>query len=548
MKLHVSCLFFWLLTTSVWVKSEPIPRENIVVTGHKDNVARIWNYETGKLLGERPDFGRGAISPDGNLVAGRKKIWNISTGSLLPLEFRNSELTGDMMFTLDGKYVVCGGGVKWAEDELPNSCTVWDVQTGKIFRKSPGFPGWTMIVLPLPDPNLLLVQANSSKVCRYNIEKNEIEEELFRDFCLRAVSPDGKYVINGSHGGWFRNLDDPKKVVWRTHNIANARFLPNNQGVVVVHFGDNPTASIREIATGKEILKLEYLDDCFDVSSDSRYIATRQKENLCFLSTETGAILTGKTIKTPSEITSIRFGLAKATLDERAEKAKAEKEAAQRKARKEAAAEAEKERLEKIAAQREKEKAELESKLEEGFNLLKAGEKKLAFEAFEAAAALDEKDTNAEEILALLELFWYNKSEEAYGRLQKCVRRDVKNLVHLNNFGVVCILEFKYSTALTAFEKAAELQPDAPELVQNVGLLMERHKKNRRRLTPPQIARLAKLHATVVEANLNLFDPAGPYKLLPLREGACNRPDCDPWFTQRKTAKNRTPQPFEYQK
>ena len=116
--------------------------------------------------------------------------------------------------------------------------------------------------------------------------------------------------------------------------------------------------------------------------------------------------------------------------------------------------------------------------------------------------------------------------------------------IPLNNLGVVSILEFRYGNALTAFEKLAKITPDAPELVQNSGLLMERQ-KSRGKLTPKQITRLVKLHAAAVEKHPDLFDADGPYKLFTVTAA---RTDCDSFFVQRKTAKNREPQPYEYKR
>ena len=63
-----------------------------VITGGSDEVARLWDADTGKLIrtleGHIDVINRVAFSPDGNLFAtaswdGTAKVWQVSSGQLL---------------------------------------------------------------------------------------------------------------------------------------------------------------------------------------------------------------------------------------------------------------------------------------------------------------------------------------------------------------------------------------------------------------------------------------------------------------------------------
>ena len=121
---HTSCV------TSVAVS----PKDKYIVSGSYDNTIRIWDFATGRQIGESIVEHYGivrsvAFSPDGNRVVSGSddrtiRIWDVATCKQIgePLEGHTAEVLS-VTFSPDGKRVVSGS---W-----DHTIRIWDVATGK---------------------------------------------------------------------------------------------------------------------------------------------------------------------------------------------------------------------------------------------------------------------------------------------------------------------------------------------------------------------------------------------------------------------------------
>ncbi|MDO4576089.1 MAG: hypothetical protein Q4D98_12850, partial [Planctomycetia bacterium] len=195
--------------------------------------------------------------------------------------------------------------------------------------------------------------------------------------------------------------------------------------------------------------------------------------------------------------------------------------------------------------ERAEKQAALEAKIKAAFDFLEAGEDQLAWETFQEASAMDKKDVNADCVIGLYQMFQKRDTTAAYETYISCAKRQKSNPVVLNNLGVLHILKKRYTYALSCFEWLAKKNPDLPELVQNVGLFMDRYRAKKIRLDKKDVKRLVLLHAEVVKKNPTAFDAEAGYRFIPMRDGNCNRPECDKYFVRKNSRQKTPPKPFE---
>lgn len=191
---------------------------------------------------------------------------------------------------------------------------------------------------------------------------------------------------------------------------------------------------------------------------------------------------------------------------------------------------------------------EMEKRVAKAFDYLLVNQEKLAVSALQKVAEEDEKDFQANNVLGMLYLTKLNKPEEAYKHLQKCTKTGAKNPSVLNNFGVAAVIMKKYGAALQAWELLAQMEPNSPELVQNIGLFMASVKEKRMTLKDEdEHQRLVDLYLEVCYGENRDYDPERGFLLLPLKTRSGNRPDCAKFFVQeiKKGRDTQTGEPYE---
>jgi WD40 repeat protein len=175
------------------------PDCSMFASAGRDNIARLWNSETGKLLGEFGGDSGGmsaiAFSQDGDLLAcgsanGLARVWNIRTRKELhPCVGHRERITavcytpiGDRIATGDANGLVC----------------IWDTTSGRLISRVAKDQGFLKTVLFLQDADRLVSAG----------QKDTIE-------CWRSSTKKTTWVGRG-HGIWIHSMaicEDPRQII-----------------------------------------------------------------------------------------------------------------------------------------------------------------------------------------------------------------------------------------------------------------------------------------------------------------------------------------------
>lgn len=176
--------------------------------------------------------------------------------------------------------------------------------------------------------------------------------------------------------------------------------------------------------------------------------------------------------------------------------------------------------------------SELEKKIVRAMTCLKIGEEKLGLSLLEEAAAEDGKDFQANYILGMYYLTKLYKRPEAMEYFRKCVEIDKKNPGILNNYAVAAFENKKFSLALQVWEAMAKIDATGRELSQNVACFTELLNMKRIAIKEEEKLRLIDLYIKVCSEQNREREAGLGFLLMPLTEGAGNRPDCEGVFVQ----------------
>jgi len=115
--------------------------------------------------------------------------------------------------------------------------------------------------------------------------------------------------------------------------------------------------------------------------------------------------------------------------------------------------------------------------MRQGLALLKLDQEDAFKSKFTAAAALEPEEIRAEFLMGLIYTFG-RQGGKALPIFQKCLARDPENIAVLNNVAMLAAAKREYSTALSAWRRALDLQPDQ-RVVHNVGRFLEQATETR---------------------------------------------------------------------
>jgi hypothetical protein len=136
-----------------------IPR---VLTGSRDNTARLWDAATGRELrrfeGHTNDVNSVSFSPDGRRVLtgswdNTARLWDAATGRELRRFEGHTGSVNSVSFSPDGRRVLTGSGDLFSND---NTARLWDAATGQELRRFEGHTGWVWSVSFSPDGRRVL--------------------------------------------------------------------------------------------------------------------------------------------------------------------------------------------------------------------------------------------------------------------------------------------------------------------------------------------------------------------------------------------------------
>ena len=219
---------------STWVTSMGIDTQNqFIVTGSQDKTIRLWELSTGKLVRVfRPPIGEGSV------------------GMVL-----------DVMFSPDGKTIVCGGLTK-SQKEESYSIYFFECQNGKFVHRITGLRAYIAHFAYSKDGRFLVVgmgKGGGIRIYRtsdYFIagEDSDYEESIYGvDFDLKGrlvtVSYDGFIRLYGSDFKLVtkRKAPDGFKPGW------GVSFSPDGSSIAVTFFDDPMLNTKLDVLSGKDL-------------------------------------------------------------------------------------------------------------------------------------------------------------------------------------------------------------------------------------------------------------------------------------------------------
>ncbi|MEJ5340212.1 MAG: protein kinase [Thermogutta sp.] len=270
-------------TSSGYVTSVAFsPNGRQVLTGSRDNTARLWDAATGKELrrfeGHTEAVLSVAVSPDGRQVLTGSadktaRLWDAATGKELRRFEGHTEAVLSVAFSPDGRQVLTG-----SDD---NTARLWDAATGKELRRFEGHTDWVTSVAFSPDGRQVLTGSRDNTARLWDAATGE-ELRRFEGHILPvlsvAFSPDGRQVLTGSDTARLWDAATGKELrrfEGHTDWVTSVAFSPDGRQVLTGS-RDN-TARLWDAATGKELRRFEgHTDAVWPVafSPDGRQVLT----------------------------------------------------------------------------------------------------------------------------------------------------------------------------------------------------------------------------------------------------------------------------------
>jgi len=243
------------------------PDGKYVLTGGGDRIARLWDARTGALIRVFPDHQKFngviwsvAFSPDGRYAATsaddrRVILWDVASGANLHVFVEPDQKIWDVMnqvgFSPDGRYLLTSSKDKTAK--------IWDVQTYeeklRITQKVGIFaaafsPDGKNVAIGMEDGSLLLWNIQSNKQVQAFVGH---KANVFRV----AFSPDGKRLVSGSEDGTVRLWDVTLGTEIHTftgfHGQPTAAFSPNGKYILTGSHQSGAGATLWDAQTFERI-------------------------------------------------------------------------------------------------------------------------------------------------------------------------------------------------------------------------------------------------------------------------------------------------------
>ncbi len=220
------------------------PDGKTLLSAGNDNVVRLWDVDTGKLLNTGIAPGSFAtISPDEQRIAvfnSPKKIylWNLSTGKSTPLEASRG-IAEAIMFAPNGRTV--------SSLESYDSIGIWDVETGALLQTVDGFS-----FMYSPDGKRILTAGsaagNDSAPKVWDVKTGALLHTLGEHtiWSYGSYSPDGKRIVTSSHEYGIQVWDA------ETGDFVHTLQGHREKGLMPAYYPDGKTIS----SVGKRNVKI----------------------------------------------------------------------------------------------------------------------------------------------------------------------------------------------------------------------------------------------------------------------------------------------------
>ena len=124
------------------------------------------------------------------------------------------------------------------------------------------------------------------------------------------------------------------------------------------------------------------------------------------------------------------------------------------------------------AEEREKLEAESDRFIQQGFEMIRLGNGRLAEDHLKEASRRFPESGRADMILGLIYTSVVGDNRRAAVHFSEVIKREPGNGYAYNNFALTALAERKYSVAIRNFRKALELMPDSQELSDNLAIML----------------------------------------------------------------------------
>jgi WD40 repeat protein len=318
-----------LLQPSYSLKSEVLPLETVVQTGHSgavlsvdfspdgkyivssssDNIIKLWIVESGRelrtFIGHSQDVQCVRFSSDGKyIISGSKdrtaKLWDVLTGNEIRTFEKHSDEINAVAFSNDDRFIVTSSNDKTA--------ILWETDTGRIIHFFEGHTRPVTSVVFSPDSQFVLTGSfdhtaklwnlkNGKYVRTYKGTFSSFAGSLFKgifkgmldghsDYITSVdFSPNGEFIVTGSHDQTVR--------LWRTNTgeeirdfkahskssslkgVTSVCFNPDNDHIVAGNL--DGTVRIWKTSKRREVQIFEGHADFVNsvvYSPDAKYIAS----------------------------------------------------------------------------------------------------------------------------------------------------------------------------------------------------------------------------------------------------------------------------------
>ncbi len=267
------------------------PDGTTALSGCQDSVlkrgeSRLWNSATGEMIGKPlPQNGQVmtvAFSPEGDLVLtggndGTARLWNTKTGLLAQDHWKCGYIVAASAFSPDGRMVAVGG--RGARLELRERSSGKIINTCQAYDPS-GM--WVWCVAFSPDGRSLLTAGETSGRLWSIPELKPIGKPMLHgsEARLAILSPDGRYVLTGSHDKTARlwsATDGTPLCLPLEHKgtVLTAAFGPDS--AVVATGAADYTLRLWEVPSGRPLVPPALLGGwvrSVAFSSDGKMLAT----------------------------------------------------------------------------------------------------------------------------------------------------------------------------------------------------------------------------------------------------------------------------------
>jgi len=217
------------------------PKSRYVATGSADRTAKIWNINSGQMVGQ-PFSGHTrkvsdvAFSPDGSLLASASQdnfviLWDVRTGMRLR-EVAHTTFVAKIHFSGDGRNLI--------STDCDRVIRVWRVSNGQQIRRNDLFKRLRTSNLAFCPDGKRVVLGEREYVRIRQLTNGQTLRTLTghsRYVTRVEVSPNGKYIVSASLDGFIKVWELDTGVLLRSHEghagpVISVDFSPDGKKVV----------------------------------------------------------------------------------------------------------------------------------------------------------------------------------------------------------------------------------------------------------------------------------------------------------------------------